>query len=130
MVGYIRGRVLCYYRWMCKLIRIFEIIFKVLVSFIIVIVNIFIFRFFKIFLQNTLMSSSSPSIRRQTNTPTTAINIYSKQKKDDVVDTIFDENAALELSDIISDFIVDRFNHFPTLFTVPQLKCICSKVRQ
>jgi hypothetical protein len=58
------------------------------------------------------------------------INIYAKQKKDDVVDVIFDECAALDLSDLISDFIADRFNHLPTLFTVPQLRCVCSKVRQ
>jgi hypothetical protein len=58
------------------------------------------------------------------------INIYAKQKRDDVVDIIFDENAALDLSDLISDFIADRFNHLPTLFTVPQLRCVCSKVRQ
>jgi hypothetical protein len=58
------------------------------------------------------------------------INIYAKQKKDDIIDVIFDEGAALELSDIISDFIADRFNHLPTLFTVPQLKCVCSKIRQ
>jgi hypothetical protein len=47
-----------------------------------------------------------------------------------MVDIIFDESAALELPDIISDFIADRFNHLPTLFTLPQLKCVCSKVRQ
>jgi hypothetical protein len=47
-----------------------------------------------------------------------------------VVDIIFDEGAALDLSDLISDFIADRFNHLPTLFTVPQLRCVCSRVRQ
>jgi hypothetical protein len=67
------------------------------------------------------MSSSSLLTSRQTNTPTVAINIYVKQKKDDVVDTIFDKSAALELSDIISDFIADRFNHLPTFFIIPQL---------
>jgi hypothetical protein len=73
---------------------------------------------------------SSPLTRRPAPVQVPAINIYAKQKKDDVVDVIFDESAALELSDIISDFIADRFNHLPTLFTVPQLKCFCSQVRQ
>jgi hypothetical protein len=47
-----------------------------------------------------------------------------------VVDIIFDECAALDLSDLISDFIADRFDSLPTLFTVPQLRYVCSKVRQ
>jgi hypothetical protein len=73
---------------------------------------------------------SSPLTRRPAPAVIPAINIYAKQKKDDIVDVIFDEGAVLELSDIISDFIADMFNHLPTLFTVPQLKCVCSKVRQ
>jgi hypothetical protein len=73
------------------------------------------------------MSSPSTSTSR---TKPSLINIYAKQKKDDVVDVIFDEYAALDLSDLISDFIADRFNHLPTLFTVPQLRCVCSRVRQ
>jgi hypothetical protein len=55
------------------------------------------------------------------------INIFTKQKKNDVVEIIFDEYAALDLSDIISDFIADRFNRLPTFFTIPQLRCMCSK---
>jgi hypothetical protein len=58
------------------------------------------------------------------------INIYAKQKKDDIVDVIFSEAAALDLSDMISDFIADRFNHLRTLFTVPQLRAVCGKVKQ
>jgi hypothetical protein len=58
------------------------------------------------------------------------INIYAKQKKDDTVDVIFSEAAALDLSDMISDFIADRFNHLRTLFTVPQLRAVCGKVKQ
>jgi hypothetical protein len=73
------------------------------------------------------MSSTSAST---SHTKPSLINIYAKQKKDEVVDIIFDESAALDLSDLISDFIADRFNHLPTLFTVPQLRCVCSKVRQ
>jgi hypothetical protein len=73
------------------------------------------------------MSSTSASTSR---TKPSLINIYAKQKKDDVIDVIFDECSALDLSNLISDFIADRFNHLPTLFTVPQLRCVCSKVRQ
>jgi hypothetical protein len=73
------------------------------------------------------MSITSASTFR---TRRSLINIYAKQKKDDVVDVIFDECPALDLSDLISDFIADRFNHLPILFTVPQLRCVCSKVRQ
>jgi hypothetical protein len=73
------------------------------------------------------MSSTSTSTFR---TRPSLINIYAKQKKDDVVDIIFDECAWLDLLDLISDFIADRFNHLPTLFTVPQVRCVCSKVRQ
>jgi hypothetical protein len=73
------------------------------------------------------MSNTSASTSR---TKPSLINIYAKQKKDDVVDIIFDEGAALDLSDLISDFIADRFNHLPTLFTVPQLRCVWSRVRQ
>jgi hypothetical protein len=40
------------------------------------------------------------------------------------------EAAALDLSDLISDFIADRFNHLRTLFTVPQQRAICAKVKQ
>jgi hypothetical protein len=58
------------------------------------------------------------------------ISIYAKQKKDDIVDVIFSETAALDLSDMISDFIADRFNHLRTLFTVPQLRVVCGKVKQ
>jgi hypothetical protein len=72
------------------------------------------------------MSSSSASTSRAKPSP---INIYVKQKKDDVVDVIFDDGAVLDLSNLISDFIADRFNHLPTLFTVPQLTCVCSKVQ-
>jgi hypothetical protein len=71
------------------------------------------------------MISTSASTSR---TKPSLINIYGKQKKDDVVDIIFDECAALDLSDLISDFIADRFNHLPTLFTVPQFRCVCSRV--
>jgi hypothetical protein len=39
---------------------------------------------------------------------------YAKQKKCDVIDIIFDECAALDLSDLISDFIANKFNHLPT----------------
>jgi hypothetical protein len=73
------------------------------------------------------MSNTSTSTSRA---KPSLINIYAKQKKDDVVDVIFDECAALDLSDLISDFIADRFNHLPTLFTVPQFRCVCSRVRQ
>jgi hypothetical protein len=31
---------------------------------------------------------------------------------------------------MISDFIADRFNHLRTLFTVPQLRAVCGKVKQ
>jgi hypothetical protein len=96
--------------------------------------NIFIYRFLKIFLQNALMSSSSSSLtsflRRTAPIPVVAINVYTKGKKNDVVDVIFHESAATELSDIISDFIADRLNYLPTLFTVPQFRYVCSKVRQ
>jgi hypothetical protein len=47
-----------------------------------------------------------------------------------VVDIIFDEGAALDLSDLISGFIADRFNHLLSIFTVQQLRCVCSTVRQ
>jgi hypothetical protein len=73
------------------------------------------------------MSSTSASTSRAKPSLT---NIYAKQKKDDVVDIIFDEGAALDLLDLISDFIADRFNHLPTLFTVLQLRCVCNRVRQ
>jgi hypothetical protein len=43
---------------------------------------------------------------------------------------IFSEIAALDQSDIISDFIADRFDHLRTLFTVPQLCAVCGKVKQ
>jgi hypothetical protein len=68
------------------------------------------------------MSSTSTSTSR---TRHSLINIYAKQKKDDVVDVIFFECAVLDLSDLISDFISDTFNHLPTLFTVSQLRCVC-----
>jgi hypothetical protein len=58
------------------------------------------------------------------------INIYAKQKKDDIVDVIFSEVAGLDLSDMISNFIADRFNHLRTVFTVPQLHAVCVKVNQ
>jgi predicted DNA-binding protein with PD1-like motif len=58
------------------------------------------------------------------------INIYTKQKKDDIVDVIFSEVAALDLSDMISDFIADSFNHLHTSFTVSQLRTVCGKVKQ
>jgi hypothetical protein len=92
--------------------------------------NIFIFRNFKIFLQHAFTSSSSSLSRRPPPVRVVSISIYAKQKKDDMVDVIFDESAALHLSDIISDFTADRFNYYPTLFTIPQLKCVCIKVRQ
>jgi hypothetical protein len=76
------------------------------------------------------MSSSCPLSHRQTITPIVVINIYAKQKKPEIVDVIFDESAPIELSYIISDFIDNRFNHLPMLFTIPQLKRVCSKVRQ
>jgi hypothetical protein len=50
------------------------------------------------------------------------ISIYVKQKNDDILDVIFSEAVALDLSDLISDFIADRFNHLRTLFTIPQLR--------
>jgi hypothetical protein len=53
------------------------------------------------------------------------INIYAKRKKDDIVDVIFSETAVQDLSDMISDFIADRFNHLRTFFTVPQLRAVC-----
>jgi hypothetical protein len=43
---------------------------------------------------------------------------------------IFSETTVLDLSDMISDFITDRFNHLPTLFTVTQLRTVCGKVKQ
>jgi hypothetical protein len=58
------------------------------------------------------------------------INIYTKQKKDDIVDVIFSEVVPLELSEMISDFIADTFNNLHTLFTVPQLHAVCGKVKQ
>jgi hypothetical protein len=76
------------------------------------------YKYFSIF-KNTFMSISTAST---SHTRPSLINIYAKQKKDDVVDVIFDECAALDLSDLISDFIADRFNHLSTLFTVPQLR--------
>jgi hypothetical protein len=76
------------------------------------------------------MSDSSSLSHRPAPITVAAINIYEKQNKDDVVDVIFDETTPIELSDIISDFIADKFNHLPTLFTVLQLKCVCRKVRQ
>jgi hypothetical protein len=47
-----------------------------------------------------------------------------------VVNVIFDECPALDLSDLISDFIADTLNHLITIFTVSQLRCVCSKVGQ
>jgi hypothetical protein len=73
------------------------------------------------------MSNTSASTSRA---KPSLINIYAKQKKDDVIDIIFDEGAALDLSHLISDFIADRFNYLPTLFTVPQLRCVCCRMRQ
>jgi hypothetical protein len=78
------------------------------------------YNYFSIF-KNTFMSNTTASISR---TGPSLINIYAKQKKDDVVDIIFDEGMALDLSDLISDFIADRFNHLPTIFTVRQLRCL------
>jgi hypothetical protein len=58
------------------------------------------------------------------------INIYEKQKKDDILDVIFSAAAALDLSDLISDFIANTFNHLRTFFIVPQLRAVCCKVKQ
>jgi hypothetical protein len=46
------------------------------------------------------------------------------------VDVIFSEVAALNLSNLISDFITDRFNHLCIFFTLPQLRAACGKVNQ
>jgi hypothetical protein len=69
-----------------------------------------------------------PSLSVNSSTGPSLINIYVKQKKDNVVDTIFHEDTTLDLSDIISDIITDRFNRHPTIFTVPLLRCLYSKV--
>jgi hypothetical protein len=58
------------------------------------------------------------------------INIYGKKKKDYILEVIFSEAAVLDLFDLISDFIADRFNHLRTLFTVPKLRAVCGKVKQ
>jgi hypothetical protein len=58
------------------------------------------------------------------------INIYAMEKKDNIGNVIFSEAAALDLFDLISDFIVDRFNHLCRLFTVLQLRVIYGKVKQ
>jgi hypothetical protein len=58
------------------------------------------------------------------------INIYAKQKKDDILDVIFSEVAELDLSDLISDFIANRFNHLRRPFTIAQLRAVCGKVKQ
>jgi hypothetical protein len=84
------------------------------------------YNYFSIF-KNSFTSSTSASTSRAR---PSLINIYTKQRKDGAVDVIFDENAALDLSDLISDFIADKFNHLPTLFTVPQLRCVYNRVRQ
>jgi hypothetical protein len=58
------------------------------------------------------------------------INIYAMQKKDEIVDVIFSEAVVLDLSDMISDFIADRFNQEPTVFTILKLRAICGKIKQ
>jgi hypothetical protein len=58
------------------------------------------------------------------------IDIYAKQKNDNVIDVIFSEAAALDLSDLFSDFIADSFKHLHTLFTVHQLRVVYGKVKQ
>jgi hypothetical protein len=71
------------------------------------------------------MSITTPSTSRAR---PSLINIYVKQKKDDMINVIFDDGAALDLLDLISDFIADSFNHLPTLFTDPQLRCVYSRM--
>jgi ribosome-associated translation inhibitor RaiA len=46
------------------------------------------------------------------------------------MDIIFSEAAVLELSDMISDFISDKLNNLRKMFTVPQLRAVCGKVKQ